>query len=148
MAGTTGSKICFFSARTAIRRPTTSPVVTSSEFGRPASRRAPFLVASSRTCGCRSGESPSETDGVRLRGVSRRLVALHATVAVAGALGACGDDDEREGATATTGTGTATGEEPQQEPTGEAVATVDMSLVDFELDPADPEVDEAGVIEF
>jgi plastocyanin len=80
--------------------------------------------------------------------VSRRLVALLASIAVAGALGACGDDDEREGAGATTGTGTATAEEGAQEPTGEAVATVEMSLRDFELDPADPEVDEAGVIEF
>jgi plastocyanin len=85
---------------------------------------------------------------VRLRSLSRRFVAVLVAIAVVGALGACGDDDEREGAGATTGTGTATGEEPQQEPTGEAVATVDMSLVDFELDPTDPKVDEAGVVEF
>lgn len=68
---------------------------------------------------------------------------------MAGTFAACGDDDEREGAGTTgTGTGTAPAEEQAQEATGEAVATVEMSLTDFKLDPADPEVDEAGVIEF
>ena len=75
--------------------------------------------------------------------MSRRLVVLLAAFAVAGALGACGDDDEREGA-GTTGTGTSTAVEP----TGEPVATVEMGLRDFELDPSDPEVDGAGVVEF
>ena len=80
--------------------------------------------------------------------MSRRVVALLAATAVAGAFAACGDDDEREGAGATTGTGTATAEEPAQEPTGEVVATVEMSETDFELDPQNPEIEEPGVVEF
>lgn len=66
---------------------------------------------------------------------------------MAAAFAACGDDDEREGA-GTTGTGTATAEEPTQEPTGEVVATVEMSETDFELDPASPTIDQPGVVEF
>lgn len=81
--------------------------------------------------------------------MSRRVVALLAALAVAGALGACGDDDEREGGDAAgTGAGTATAEEHAPEVTGDPVASVDMSLKDFELDPAEPEVAEVGVIEF
>ena len=81
--------------------------------------------------------------------MSRRLVALLAALVVAGALGACGDDDDREGGeAATTGTGTATAEETATQPTGEAVASIDMSLVDFRLEPSDPQVDRTGVIEF
>ena len=77
--------------------------------------------------------------------MSRRLAVLLAAIFVAVAVAACGDDEEeREGAGAT---GTATAEQPAQ-PTGEPVATIDMSLVDFELDPTDPKVDEAGVVEF
>ena len=75
--------------------------------------------------------------------------AICALLAFAG----CGDDDERpgdvtiqDGRTATTGTET-TGTETTGT-TGEAVETVNVSLTEFELDPANPRIGEAGVVEF
>ena len=78
--------------------------------------------------------------------MSRRAAAVLVVIATAGLPAGCGDE-EREGA-GTTGTGTAGTEAHAQEPAGSAVATVEMSLTDFELDPSDPEVAESGVVEF
>lgn len=78
--------------------------------------------------------------------MSRRAIVVVAVIATAGALAGCGDE-EREGA-GTARTGTAGTEATTPQPTGPAVATVDISETDFALDPADPEVDESGVVEF
>lgn len=68
------------------------------------------------------------------------------------ALAGCGDDDERagdvtiqEGNTSTAGTETAGTETA---PTGKAAETVDVSLTDFKLNPANPSIDKTGVVEF
>lgn len=80
--------------------------------------------------------------------VSRRALALLAAIAVAGSLSACGGDEEREGAgAAVTGTETgATGEATQ--PTGAPVATISVREMEFELDPANPRIDETGTVLF
>ena len=81
--------------------------------------------------------------------MSRRGLALLVALALGVTLAACGDDDEREGAAATNATGTqGTQEEQARQPTGPAVATVDVSETEYKLDPANPKVSKAGVIEF
>jgi plastocyanin len=71
---------------------------------------------------------------------------LLAVAAFIGTLAGCGDEEREEaGATAT---GTTATEEHAQEPAGRPVATIEMSETDFALDPAEPRVDETGVVEF
>jgi uncharacterized cupredoxin-like copper-binding protein len=78
--------------------------------------------------------------------MGRSAATLLAVIAVGASLAGCGDEEREEAGT--TGTGTAGTEAHAQQPTGPAGATVEMSLVDFELDPSDPEVDQSGVVEF
>ena len=78
--------------------------------------------------------------------MGRRVATLLVAVAAVGALVACGDDDERDGAGATTGTTPTEGQ--AQAPAGEPVATVDVTETDFALDPQNPRIERAGIIEF
>ena len=78
--------------------------------------------------------------------MSRRVVALVAAFIVVCALGACGEDEDREGAGAATGTAPA--EETAQAPSGPVVDTVEISETDFKLDPQNPTVDNQGVVAF
>jgi uncharacterized cupredoxin-like copper-binding protein len=61
------------------------------------------------------------------------------------ALGACGDDEDEERA-GTSATGTAT--EEATAPGGPVVAKVRISETEYRLDPANPRVSKAGVVEF
>jgi plastocyanin len=63
---------------------------------------------------------------------------------VALALAGCGEDREEEAGKA--GTGTAT--EEAAKPSGPPVATVRVSETEYKLDPANPKISEAGVVEF
>jgi uncharacterized cupredoxin-like copper-binding protein len=73
------------------------------------------------------------------------------------ALTGCGGDDERSGdvtiqggETGTAGTSTAGTETAATEtaPTGKAVESLDVSLTDFEINPANPSIAKTGVVEF
>ena len=57
-------------------------------------------------------------------------------------LAACGEDREEEADTSTTGT------EEAAQPKGAPVATVRVSETDFKLNPANPKVAKAGLVEF
>ena len=72
---------------------------------------------------------------------ARSLCTVVAAVALG--LAACGDDDDEESA----GTGTSTQEE-QPAPEGPASERVTLTETEFKIDPADVEVDKAGVVEF
>ncbi len=72
---------------------------------------------------------------------ARRLCAV--AVALMLGLAACGDDDDDE--TAGTGTGT---QAEQPTPAGPPAETISITETEFKLDPADIEIDKAGVVEF
>jgi uncharacterized cupredoxin-like copper-binding protein len=73
------------------------------------------------------------------------IAPISATVAAL-ALAGCGED--RDGTVTTqTGTGTET-TATATTPTGAPVATVSVSETEYSLDPANPTVDKAGVVEF
>jgi uncharacterized cupredoxin-like copper-binding protein len=86
--------------------------------------------------------------------MARRPPLAAALAAVAAlALGACGEDrDEGVAPAATTATATmptgTTSTTAATAPVGEAVATVQVSLTDFKIDPAAGRVGRAGVIAF
>jgi uncharacterized cupredoxin-like copper-binding protein len=63
------------------------------------------------------------------------------------ALPACGDDEENERA-GTAGTAGTTAEETQPRAAGPVVASVGVTETEFKLDPANPSIDETGVVEF
>lgn len=70
---------------------------------------------------------------------------IAAALALALGLAACGEDDDEESA----GTGTGTQEEQTTPaPTGPAAETVKLSETEFKIDPADVNVNKAGVVEF
>jgi uncharacterized cupredoxin-like copper-binding protein len=72
----------------------------------------------------------------------KRLYAVAAALALG--LAACGDDDDDD-ESASTGTGT---QEEQPAPARPASETVTLTETEFKIDPADVEVDKAGVVEF
>ena len=72
---------------------------------------------------------------------AKGLCAVAAAVALG--LAACGDDDDDESA----GTGTGTQEE-QPAPEGPASETVTLTETEFKIEPAEVEVEKAGVVEF
>ena len=78
--------------------------------------------------------------------MGRSAVTLLTAIAVAVPLAGCGDEEREEAGT--TGTGTPGTEAGTQQPSGPAAATVEITETEFELDPADPEVPESGVVEF
>jgi len=67
--------------------------------------------------------------------MSTRPIALLVLAALV--LAACGEDSEKGG-----------GQTTRTEASGPVVATVDLTEVDFRIRPADPEVEEPGVVEF
>ena len=77
---------------------------------------------------------------------SSRAAALCALLALA----ACGEDREGSVETRTAGTDTArTGTTPTTTgPQGSPVATVRVSETEFKLDPANPRISQAGIVEF
>ncbi len=86
----------------------------------------------------------------------RRLITA-CLAAAALALAACGDDDERGtveqsgGSTSTTGaetTGTPTTTSGSEQPTGDPVATIEVEETEYELNPANPGVESAGLVKF
>jgi len=84
--------------------------------------------------------------------VSRRAASpILLLLLLALALGACGDDDREGSFTSESGTGTettGTGTQATTTPRGEVSQTLEISEVEFSLEPANFSVAEPGVVEF
>ena len=63
------------------------------------------------------------------------------------ALAGCGEDNDENGSTGTTGAGTGT-EVQQPPPSGPVTETVELRETEFAIEPAEALVEKAGVVEF